>query len=41
VDNWRADFTSALTQYSAGTGNWDAVKNAFVEGWAEQYKASH
>lgn len=41
VDNWRADFTSALTQYSAGTGNWDAVKKAFVEGWAEQYKASH
>ncbi len=37
VDDWRAAVVSALTQYTAGTGDWDAVKTAFVEGWAMQY----
>ena len=37
VDDWRAAVVSALTQYTAGTGDWDAVKTAFVEGWAVQY----
>ncbi len=37
VDDWRAAVVDALTQYSAGTGEWDAVKTAFVDGWASQY----
>ena len=37
VDDWRAAVVSALTQYTAGTGDWDAVKTAFVDGWAAQY----
>ena len=27
----------ALTQYTAGTGDWSAVETAFVQGWATQY----
>ncbi len=37
VDDWRAAVVDALTQYTAGTGDWDAVKTAFVDGWAMQY----
>ena len=37
VDDWRAGVVDALTQYTAGTGDWDAVKTAFVDGWATQY----
>ena len=37
VDDWRAAVVDALTQYTAGTGDWDAVKTAFVDGWAAQY----
>ena len=37
VDDWRAGVVSALTAYSAGTGDWSAVETAFVEGWATQY----
>ncbi len=38
VDDWRAGVVSALKAYSAGSGEWSAVKTAFVEGWAAQYK---
>ena len=37
VDDWRAAVVDALGQYTAGTGEWDAVETAFVEGWATQY----
>ncbi len=37
VDDWRAGVVDALTQYTAGTGDWEAVKTAFVDGWANQY----
>ena len=37
VDEWRAGVVAALTQYSAGTGSWDDVVSAFVDGWATQY----
>ena len=37
VDDWRAGVVDALTQYTAGTGDWEAVKTAFVDGWATQY----
>lgn len=40
VDTWRADLVSALAAYSAGTGDWDAVKTAFVDGWKKQYDLS-
>ncbi|MCC8065815.1 MAG: ABC transporter substrate-binding protein [Clostridiales bacterium] len=37
VDDWRADVVSALTAYSDGSGEWDAVVSAFVDGWANQW----
>jgi len=37
VDEWRAGVVSALTDYSAGNGEWSAVQTAFVDGWAAQY----
>ncbi|MCD7764819.1 MAG: ABC transporter substrate-binding protein [Lachnospiraceae bacterium] len=37
VDDWRADVVSALTAYSDGSGDWDAVVSAFVDGWANQW----
>ena len=37
VDDWRAAVVDALTQYTAGTGDWSAVETAFVQGWANQY----
>ena len=40
VDTWRAGVVDAMAAYSAGTGEWDAVKTAFVDGWAEQYTRS-
>ena len=40
VETWRADVVTALSAYSAGTGEWEAVKTAFVDGWATQYEAS-
>ena len=36
VEDWRAGVVDALTQYTNG-GSWDAVKTAFVDGWATQY----
>ena len=43
VDDWRAGVVSALKAYSADQtdANWDAVENAFVEGWATQYNKQH
>lgn len=40
VDSWRSDLVSALAAYSSGTGSWDDVKNAFVEGWKKHYNTS-
>lgn len=37
VDDWRADVVSALTAYSDGSGDWDGVVSAFVDGWANQW----
>lgn len=41
VDDWRADLVSALTAYTDGSGNWDAVVSAFVDGWANQWALAH
>ena len=31
----------ALTAYAAGTGSWDDVVTAFVDGWAKEYKLAN
>ena len=36
-EEWKNGVGSALTAYAAGTGDWDAVVNAFVDGWAAEY----
>lgn len=41
VDDWRKDVVTALTAYTDGSGDWDGVKTAFVEGWADQWKLAH
>lgn len=41
VEDWRAAVVDALMQYTAGTGDWEAVETAFVEGWAAQYAKDH
>ena len=40
VDSWRSELVSALAAYTAGTGDWDAVKGAFVDGWKKHYSLS-
>lgn len=35
-ENWKNGVGSALTAYAAGTGDWNAVVTAFVDGWAEE-----
>ena len=43
VDSWRATLVSALAAYSADQtdANWDAVKTAFVDGWAYEYNVQN
>ena len=43
VDSWRATLVSALAAYSAdqSDANWDAVKTAFVDGWAYEYNVQN
>lgn len=38
-EGWKNGVGSALLAYSQGTGDWEAVKKAFVEGWASEYQA--
>ena len=38
-ENWKNEVGNALTVYAAGTGSWDAVVSAFVDGWASEYAA--
>ena len=38
-ETWKDGVGSALTEYAAGTGDWDAVVTAFVDGWATEYAA--
>jgi len=40
-EEWKNNLGAALTEYAQGTGEWDGVKTAFVDGWAEQYQATH
>ena len=43
VDSWRATVVTALAAYSADQtdANWDAVKSAFVDGWAYEYSVQN
>ncbi len=43
VDSWRAGVVTALAAYSADPtdANWEAVKTAFVAGWAIEYNTQH
>jgi len=36
-EEWKNTLGSALLAYAQGTGNWDAVKAAFVDNWAKEY----
>ncbi|MCI9082630.1 MAG: ABC transporter substrate-binding protein [Lachnospiraceae bacterium] len=38
-ETWKDNVGSALLEYAQGTGEWEAVKLAFVDGWAAEYKA--
>lgn len=38
-ENWKNGVGSALLEYTQGTGEWDAVKTAFVDGWAAEVQA--
>ena len=35
-EEWKNGVGSALTAYAAGTGEWDEVVSAFVDGWAAE-----
>ena len=43
VDSWRATVVTALAAYSAdqSDANWDAVVEAFVDGWAYEYNVQN
>ncbi len=40
-ETWKDGVGSALLEYAQGTGSWDAVVTAFVDGWASEYAAAH
>lgn len=40
-ENWKNDLGSALLEYAQGTGKWDKVKTAFVDGWEKEYAQAH
>ncbi len=40
-EEWKNGVGSALTAYAAGTGEWDDVVKAFVDGWASEYAAAN
>lgn len=40
-ENWKNGVGTALTQYAAGTGAWDDVVKAFVDGWKTEYAANN
>ena len=40
-ENWKTELSSALIEYAQGTGDWDGVVSAFVDGWATEYAAAN
>lgn len=41
VEDWRAGVVDSLSKYVSGTGEWTAVVDSFVNGWAAQYQAEN
>ena len=39
-ENWKNGVGSALLEYAQGTGDWDGVVKAFVDGWATEVAAT-
>jgi len=40
-ETWKNNLGAALLEYAQGTGKWDVVKTAFVDGWATEYAAAN
>ncbi len=40
-EQWKDGVGSALLEYAQGTGEWSAVEDAFVGGWASEYQAAN
>lgn len=40
-EQWKDDLGSALLEYAQGTGSWDKVESAYVDGWATEYAAAN
>lgn len=40
-EQWKNNLGGALLKYAQGTGSWNDVKTAYVDGWASEYKATH
>ncbi|KAE8129619.1 MULTISPECIES: ABC transporter substrate-binding protein [Bifidobacterium] len=40
-EQWKNALGNAMLEYAQGTGSWDAVKSAYVDGWAKEYQAAH
>ena len=40
-ETWKDNVGAALTEYAQGTGDWSAVEDAFVNGWATEYAAAN
>ncbi len=40
-EEWKNQLGSAMLEYAQGTGSWDAVVTAFVDGWATEYQAAN
>ena len=38
-ETWKNNLGAAMLEYAQGTGTWDNVKTAFVDGWASEYAA--
>ncbi|MCT9002881.1 ABC transporter substrate-binding protein [Microbacterium memoriense] len=40
-EEWKNGVGQALLQYAQGTGDWDAVETAYVDGWATEYQLAN
>ncbi len=40
-ENWKNGVGNALLEYAQGTGDWNGVVTAFVDGWATEYAAAN
>jgi raffinose/stachyose/melibiose transport system substrate-binding protein len=40
-ETWKNNVGAALLEYAQGTGEWELVRKAFVDGWAAEYQAAN